>query len=344
MLQPAPPHRTLTFDFCALRFDFLLRLHRARRVNHQAERRSALHGEKGGKGGKRDRHDIPDFFSGILTLPPPFRLTSHVARRMNPCSGERGSLVPSPSGAGFDTIVNLLYIVEVRFGQAETAGAKAPRLVGRLQKEPAGFSGWRAKTPGGRTPTHPVWRYAEGRQTFKGVGSGVLEIALRYSSDADRVVLAVQIGRRIYILHAFQKKSKKGVETSKRDVDLIRKRYTEAQELAHEYENAKTIEFEKGSGSVYADLGLKDADQLLARAQIGFHVFKILEDKKLKQREIAGVLGIAQPDVSHLMNGHFSRFTTDKLLDFLKRLDRKVTIEVSPHHKGEPYQQVIFAS
>ena len=75
---------------------------------------------------------------------------------------------------------------------------------------------------------------------FKGVSSGVLEIALRYSSDADRVVLAVQIGRRIYILHAFQKKSKKGVETSKRDVDLIRKRYTEAQELAHEYENAKT--------------------------------------------------------------------------------------------------------
>lgn len=75
---------------------------------------------------------------------------------------------------------------------------------------------------------------------LKGVGSGVLEIALRYSSDAYRVVLAVQIGRRIYVLHAFQKKSKKGIETPKRDVDLIRKRYTEAQELAHEYERAKT--------------------------------------------------------------------------------------------------------
>jgi hypothetical protein len=48
-------------------------------------------------------------------------------------------------------------------------------------------------------------------------------------------------------------------------------------------------------------------------------------------------------DVSHLMNGHFSRFTTDKLLDFLKRLNRKVTIEVSRRHKGEPYQQVTFA-
>jgi predicted XRE-type DNA-binding protein len=102
----------------------------------------------------------------------------------------------------------------------------------------------------------------------------------------------------------------------------------------------KSIEFEEGSGNVFADLGLKDADQLLARAQIGVHVFKILEERKLKQREIAAVLGIAQPDVSHLMNGHFSRFTTDKLLDFLKRLDRKVTIEIGSHREGEPYQQV----
>ena len=51
---------------------------------------------------------------------------------------------------------------------------------------------------------------------FKGVASGVLEIALRYASDAYRVVLAVQIGKRIYVLHAFQKKSKKGIETPKR--------------------------------------------------------------------------------------------------------------------------------
>jgi len=75
---------------------------------------------------------------------------------------------------------------------------------------------------------------------FKGVGSGVLEIALRYASDAYRVVLAVQVGRRIYVLHSFQRKSKRGIETPKRDVDLIKKRYAEAQELAHETEKTKT--------------------------------------------------------------------------------------------------------
>jgi phage-related protein len=74
---------------------------------------------------------------------------------------------------------------------------------------------------------------------FKGVGSGVLEIALRYASDAYRVVTAAQLGARIYGLHAFQKESKRGIETLKRQVDVIRKRYAEAQELARDYEKTK---------------------------------------------------------------------------------------------------------
>jgi predicted XRE-type DNA-binding protein len=87
-------------------------------------------------------------------------------------------------------------------------------------------------------------------------------------------------------------------------------------------------EFEEGSGNVFADLGLEDADELFARSKLGFHVYKLLQDKKLDQGDIAALLGIKQPEVSHLLNGHFNRFTTDNLLDFLKRLDRKVTIQV----------------
>ncbi len=70
---------------------------------------------------------------------------------------------------------------------------------------------------------------------FKGVGGGEFEIALRHDAEAYRTVLAVQLGRRIYVLHAFQKKSKKGIATPKQDVDLIKQRYKEAKELA-EYE------------------------------------------------------------------------------------------------------------
>lgn len=67
---------------------------------------------------------------------------------------------------------------------------------------------------------------------FKGVGSGVFEIAIRYATDAYRAVLAVQLGEKIYVLHSFQKKAKKGIATPKMDVDLIRQRYNEAKELA----------------------------------------------------------------------------------------------------------------
>ena len=104
------------------------------------------------------------------------------------------------------------------------------------------------------------------------------------------------------------------------------------------------IEYEEGSGNVFADLRLEDADELFTRAQIGLHVYTLLKNRKLKQREIANLLSIAQPEVSHLMNGHYSRFTADKLLDFLRRLDQKVTIQIRPHRPGEPYQEVSFAA
>ena len=107
---------------------------------------------------------------------------------------------------------------------------------------------------------------------------------------------------------------------------------------------SEEIEFYEGSGNVFADIGLPDADERLAHAKIGVTVLKILQNRKLKQREIANLLGIKQAEVSHLMNGHFSRFTTDKLLDFLKRLDQKVTIQISHRREGEPYQEVTFAS
>ncbi len=74
---------------------------------------------------------------------------------------------------------------------------------------------------------------------FKGVGSGVFEIALRHDGEAYRTVLAVQLGRNIYVLHAFQKKSKKGIATPKPDVDLIKQRYKEARELAEDEQDER---------------------------------------------------------------------------------------------------------
>lgn len=70
---------------------------------------------------------------------------------------------------------------------------------------------------------------AEGRmpdltKPLTGFGSGVMELALRHRGDAFRVVYALQIDDDIWVIHAFQKKSKSGIKTPKQDVELIRER------------------------------------------------------------------------------------------------------------------------
>ena len=96
-------------------------------------------------------------------------------------------------------------------------------MAGKHQKKYYGVSRGSQEADWGWASTYP--------KIFKGVGSGVIEIALKYDKEAYRCIQAVQLGERIYILHAFQKKAKKGISTPKQDVDLIKQRYKEAKEL-----------------------------------------------------------------------------------------------------------------
>ena len=59
---------------------------------------------------------------------------------------------------------------------------------------------------------------------LKGVGTGVFELALRFRTDAFRVAYAVQLGDDVWVLHAFQKKSKTGIKTPMAEIDLIHER------------------------------------------------------------------------------------------------------------------------
>ena len=65
---------------------------------------------------------------------------------------------------------------------------------------------------------------AESAKPMNGLGSGVFEIALRYGGNAFRVVYAVQIGDKLWVVHAFQKKSTQGIKTPKHEIDLIKDR------------------------------------------------------------------------------------------------------------------------
>jgi phage-related protein len=70
---------------------------------------------------------------------------------------------------------------------------------------------------------------------FKGQGSGVLEIVSRYDGDTFRAVYTVRFRKAVYVLHAFQKKAKRGVETPKRDIDLVANRLKAARKHYGEY-------------------------------------------------------------------------------------------------------------
>lgn len=100
---------------------------------------------------------------------------------------------------------------------------------------------------------------------------------------------------------------------------------------------------EVGSSNIFADLGLDDADELYTRARLGVQVMKILQDREISQKEAAVLLGVKQPEISAIMCAKFSRFSQERLMGFLNKLNRKIRIEVSSHRKGEPYQEVTFA-
>lgn len=100
------------------------------------------------------------------------------------------------------------------------------------------------------------------------------------------------------------------------------------------------IEFENSSGNVFADLGLDDANELYTRAALGAQVVTILKEEGYTQAEASRLLGIKQPEVSALMCAKFHRFSQERLIGFLNKLNLKVTIQISRHQRGEPFQQV----
>ena len=65
---------------------------------------------------------------------------------------------------------------------------------------------------------------------MKGLGSGVFEIAVRHHGDTFRIIYAVQIGEAIWVVHAFQKKSKRGIETPSEEIDVVRTRLARLKE------------------------------------------------------------------------------------------------------------------
>lgn len=72
---------------------------------------------------------------------------------------------------------------------------------------------------------------ADPAKPMHGMGSGVFEIALALQGNAFRVVYAVRLADDVWVVHAFQKKSRRGIKTPKREIDLIRDRLKRLKEM-----------------------------------------------------------------------------------------------------------------
>ena len=91
----------------------------------------------------------------------------------------------------------------------------------------------------------------------------------------------------------------------------------------------RRIPVTEGSGNVFADVGIEQPEEYLAKAELARQIIGVLEAKRLTQVEAARILGVNQPKVSALRNGHLDGFSTERLIRFLTVLGRDVSIVVS---------------
>ncbi|HYR06646.1 MAG TPA: helix-turn-helix transcriptional regulator [Longimicrobium sp.] len=96
------------------------------------------------------------------------------------------------------------------------------------------------------------------------------------------------------------------------------------------------VEVYESSGNVFADLGLPDAEERLAKAMISRLIANAIRERGLTQSQAATLLGTTQPKVSALVRGQLAGFSMDRLFRFLTVLGMNVRVEVDAALADEP--------
>ncbi len=98
---------------------------------------------------------------------------------------------------------------------------------------------------------------------------------------------------------------------------------------------------ERGSGNVFADLGVDAPNEMLAKAKLASAILDIIEHRKLTQHQAAKILGTDQAYISKLKRGsELRRFTLDRLVTWLTKLDRNVTLIVKPKPRTQETAEI----
>jgi phage-related protein/predicted XRE-type DNA-binding protein len=167
---------------------------------------------------------------------------------------------------------------------------------------------------------------------LRGLGGGVMEIVSNDASGTYRAVYTVSLGDAIYVVHAFQKKSKSGIATPKNEIDLVRRRI---RDLKNEVAMLKkqTLKKQVSSGNIFADLGLPDAGEHLIKAGLAVKIEAIIKRRGLTQTAAARAMGIDQPKVSAMLAGQLRGYSVERMMRFLVALGQDVEIVVKPRKR-----------
>lgn len=91
---------------------------------------------------------------------------------------------------------------------------------------------------------------------------------------------------------------------------------------------------EAGSGNVFTDLGFKDSDQRLLKAELATRIGQLIEKKGWTQAQTAERTALDQPKVSRLLRGQLSGFSADRLFAILNRIGHSVEVRISPKERA----------
>ena len=92
--------------------------------------------------------------------------------------------------------------------------------------------------------------------------------------------------------------------------------------------NAPQDQIVRGSGNVFADLGLPDAKELHTKLRLAYAINEIVDGRRLTQASAAELLGVPQPKISALKNYKLEGISVERLMTFLTALDRDVEISI----------------
>jgi len=106
----------------------------------------------------------------------------------------------------------------------------------------------------------------------------------------------------------------------------------------------RKVKVEVGSGNIFADLGLPDAEHHLLKAEIVAEIYRLANGRKLTQARAGKLMGISQPEVSRMFKGYFREYSVDRLMGFLTSFDRDVEIVVKPHKKAGKAGRIKFVA